>query len=275
MNLYFHIILFSAIKFFCAPMLNAQLESPFELGAQAIGQGNAFAAYDGHYALLHNQAGIANVKEMSFSVDAGQIYNGSGVSHLHAAALLPTSKLGNFGIVFQRYGIDSYNFQNYGLSYGRKLSAKLNIAASFNLYQFRIENYGNALVPNFQIGLQSKMNDRLSIGAHLANPLPLEIVEGVDFPTVLSIGLKYNVSSIIEIYLDVEKNIIQKENIKIGLSYAIHPKFNLRIGMNSFPGSFHFGFALNLQKMQINFGNGFHPILGNTSGLGVLYNVSK
>ena len=275
MKVFLHIVIYCLFAFSDLPKLNAQLESPFEIGANAIGQGNAFAAFDGHYAILHNQAGITNVQEMSFSVDAGQIYNGSGVTHLHAAALLPTSKLGNFGIVVQRYGIDSYNFQNYGLTYARKLSAKFNIAATFNLYQFQIENYGNALVPNFQIGIQSKMNDRLSIGAHLANPLPLEIAEGVDFPTVLSIGLKYNVSSIIEMYLDVEKNIIQKENIKIGLAYAIHPKLDLRIGMNTYPGTFHFGFALNLQKMQLNFGNGFHPILGNTSGLGVLYNVSK
>lgn len=253
--------------------LTAQIESPFDKGAQAIGQGNAFVGSSGHYSLLYNQAGIAELEDFSISVDAGQLYNNSGIFHLHAAAVIPTKKSGVFGLKIQRFGLEGYNFQNYALTYARPLFRNFKIAATFNMYQFRIDNYGNSFIPNLEIGVLSKFSDRLSFGAHVANPLPLEITENTNFPTVFTVGLIYKVSPLVGINLDVEKNIEAKENVKLGIYYEIHPKFHLRLGFNSFPGSFHFGFSLKLQKLDIHMGNALHPILGNSTGLGIVYSL--
>lgn len=250
---------------------NAQIESPFSKGAAAIGLGNAFAATTDHYTILYNQAGIADLENISFSVDAGQLYNNSGLFHFHAAGVFPSKKLGNFGIRIQQYGLEGYSAQNFSFTYARSLLRNFKVAATFNMHQFRIENYGKTFVPNFEIGVLGKLSDQISLGAHLSNPLPLQISDQTNFPTVLSMGVQYRVSEIVGVNVDFEKSIKEKENIKIGIYYAIHPKFQLRAGVNTSPGSFHFGFSLLLKKLNLHIGNAFHPVLGNSIGLGIVY----
>ncbi len=253
------------------PQMQGQIESPFDKGAYGIGIGNAAAGNAGHYGILYNQAGIAGLKDMSVSVDGGRIFSDSELLHLHLGAVIPTKRQGVFGIRIQRYGLEGYNYQNYAFTYARILFNNFQIAATFNYYQFQIENYGNTFIPNLEIGALSRLTDRLSLGVHLANPLPLEIADQTDFPTVLSAGLKYQVSPLIYINLDVEKNIRERENVKVGINYSIHPRLDLRVGVNSFPGSFHFGFAVKTDRLNVNFGNAFHPILGNSTGVGIVY----
>jgi hypothetical protein len=264
-------ILSISILFFFTSPISAQIESPFGFGALSISQGNTMSSFDGHYAILYNQAGLANLDEISFSADAAQLYNNSGLLHFHLAGVIPTKNQGNFGIKIQRYGLDGYNYQNYALSYARPLFKSFRIAATFQLYQFQIEQYGNTFLPNLDFGIMTDLSSKITLGAHLANALPLDITETTAFPTVLSAGIKYDVSKLISLFADVEKNIRQKENIKIGMMYQIHPKFKIRLGINTFPGTFHFGFEVLLDKIHVNIGNAFHQVLGNSTGLGMLY----
>ncbi len=266
---------FSAIVFIIINpfFVKGQIESPFNYGANSLGLGNAAVAADGHYAILYNQAGIAELDQLSFSFDAAQLFNNSGVSHFHAGMVIPTKKYGNFGLKIQNYGLEGYQYQNYAFTYARLIFKNFKIATTFNLYQFRIEDYGNTFVPNVDIGLISKYNEKLSFGAHIANPLPLNITEKNSFPTVFSLGIMYKISTLVHLNVDFEKNISQKENIKLGINYKIHPKLDLRAGINTYPGSFHFGFSIHLQQLNIHLGNAYHPILGNSSGIGIQYSM--
>ncbi|GLR15401.1 hypothetical protein [Portibacter lacus] len=260
---------------FLTLQIQAQLESPFEKGAELLGIGNAGTGYSGHYALLYNQAGIADAEELSFSVDGARLFNDSGLLHLHAAAVIPTKKLGTFGLKIQRYGLEGFNYQNYALTYSRALFKSFKLAATFNAYQFQIENYGNSFEPNMEIGVLTDLSDKVSLGVHVSNPFPLQISENTDFPTVFSAGILYKVSKVVRLYADIEKNIRQRENIKVGIDYDLHSSFSIRVGMNTFPGSFYFGCKVKLTKIAINLGNGYHPVLGNSTGIGIIYSAKS
>lgn len=266
-------IFIAIFLFFLSISMKAQLESPFGFGAFAISQGNAMASFQGHYSILGNQAGIASLDDMSFSVDAGQLYNNSGLYQFHLGGVIPTKNSGNFGIKIQRYGLDGYNYQNYALTYARPLFRTFRIAATFQLYQFQIEQYGNSFIPNIDIGLSTDLSSKIILGAHISNALPLNITESTPFPTTISVGVQYKVNNLISLYGDIEKNIRQKQNIKLGFVYQIHPIFNINLGLNTFPGSFHFGFGLVLDKIHINLGNAYHQVLGNSTGVGIVYNL--
>jgi len=255
--------------------VHGQLESPFGKGAEFLRMGNAGVGNANHNSILYNQAGIVGLEQMSFSVNGGQLYNNSGLLHFHAAAVLPAKKFGVFGIKIQRYGIEGFNYQNYSLTYARPLFTNFKIAATFNFYQFQIENYGNTFEPNMEIGFLSDLSEKVSLGVHIANPLPLKISETTNFPTVFTAGITYKVSDLVHINADIEKSIIQRENIKIGVNYFLHPKFAISAGINTFPGTFYFGFALKLSGIDITLGNGYHQVLGNTTGLGIIYSVGK
>lgn len=259
--------------FFLPLFIHAQLESPFDKGAQFLRMGNAGSGLEDHSSILYNQAGIAGLEGMSFSVNGAQLYNNSGLLHFHAAAVVPTKKLGVFGIKIQRYGIEGFNYQNYAVTYARPLFTNFKIAATFNFYQFQIENYGNTFVPNFELGFLTNLSDRVALGVHVANPLPLEISETTDFPTVFTAGITFKVSSLVQINADIEKNIVERENIKIGFNYLLHPKFAISAGINTLPGTFYFGFAIKLDNLDINLGNGYHQVLGNSTGLGIIYSI--
>jgi hypothetical protein len=255
--------------------LSAQLESPFQYGSQFLRMGNAGSAMSTHSSILYNPAGIADLESMSFSVDGGQLYNNSGLLHFHAAAVLPSKKLGTFGVRIQRYGLEGFNYQNYSLTYAKSLFVNLKLAVTFNLYQFQIDNYGNTFVPNMEIGFLSNLSDNLSLGVHVANPFPIKITETTDFPTVFTAGASYKVSEVVTINADIEKNITQRENIKFGFSYQLHSSFAISAGINTFPGTFYFGIALKLNTLEINLGNGYDQILGNSTGLGIIYRIVK
>ena len=249
-----------------------QLESPFGYGAMSLGQGNAFAGGQSHHAILYNQAGTAFNKNPSFALDAANLYNSSGLSHFHLTGIYPSS-LGVFGMKIQRYGIEEFNYQNYSLSYSRKLFENFSAALAFNFYQFRITNYGSKLIPNIDLGIQTKISSKLSMGFHLRNGLPLEITENTEFPSIITFGIKYQVNDFVDLFTDVEKNIRENESIKFGVSYLIHPVLRIRTGISTFPASYSFGADIILQKISIHIGNSFHQVLGNTSGLSLHYSI--
>lgn len=263
-----------ALPFFSSQAI-AQLESPFQYGSHFLRMGNTGVALSGHSSILYNPAGITALESTSFSFDGAQLYNNSGLLHFHAAAVLPSKKFGTFGVRIQRYGLEGFNYQNYSLTYARPLFVNLKVAATFNFFQFQIDNYGNTFEPNMEIGFLSDLNDNLSLGVHVSNPFPIKISENTNFPTVFTAGASYKVSSVVTINADIEKNIRQRENIKFGFTYDLHPSFVISAGINTFPGTFYFGFALKLNNIDINLGNAYHQVLGNSTGLGIIYSIGQ
>lgn len=255
--------------------LSAQIESPFSKGAYFLGLGNSGSATESSQALFYNQAGIAGEKSLSTTVHGARLYDQSGISHLHAGVVLPTDGYGHFGLRVSNFGIDGYSFQNYSLTYARKLFANFNLALSFNAYQFRIENYGNAFLPNVEIGFLTRINDKVNVAAHIANPFPAGLSERRDFPTIFTAGLQYQVSKLVSIQADIEKNIEETQNFKVGIQYQIHPMLGLRAGINTLPGTVYFGLGTRWKNFEIDLGNGFHPILGNSTGISLTYRNVK
>lgn len=253
----------------------AQTESPSGFGSLGLSLGNATTAIEGHYALWSNPAGILFQEKLSANVDFINLYNNSGIYDLQAGIILPTKKYGHWGLTIQRYGLDEFNFQCYGLTYGRKLSSKFNAALTFNLYQFQISEYGNAFIPNIEFGIQTQISRKMTLGAHLKDPLPIKIGTRNTFPATLSVGIKYKINNLVNIYSDIEKNTYERENIRFGIQYRVHPVMEIMLGVNTYPSTFSGGIRLKFGQVQTTAANSFHQILGNTAGLGVQWEKRK
>ncbi|WP_235298925.1 PorV/PorQ family protein [Portibacter marinus] len=262
---------FLPLLFLASCALSAQFESPFGKGAEFLGMGNGGVASVSNYSMQYNHSGLAWIDEWSVNVQAARLFDDSGILHLHTGFVYPTQKFGAFGFRAERYGLDGYSFQNYSMAYARKLHSNFSMSVAFNLYQFAIEGYGNSFTPNVEIGMLTQLTDEISLGMHLANPFPLRLSQETALPTIFSAGIQYQINALVKIVADVEKNIKETQNFKFGVEYQIHQILALRAGINTLPGSFFFGVSLLWKNIKMDIGNGYHQILGNSIGLGVVY----
>jgi hypothetical protein len=176
-----------------------------------------------------------------------------------------------FGTLSQ-FGFSSYQERQIGVGYSMQLEQSLSAALRFDIYQFSIDGYGSAMLPGFLIGIQYQPTQGLIIGVIARNPIEISTHEAITLPTVLSVGAAFHASQSATIYLEVEKDIDYSPRVRIAAEYQIVDALVLRLGVAGNPGTFHAGFGLNaLEKLRIDLGAGYHPVLGFTPAIGLAY----
>jgi len=168
------------------------------------------------------------------------------------------------------------NTKRIGLAYGKALGKRLAIGVQLNYFRTAIGgDYGQAHALSFEIGFYSKLSDQLELGAHIFNPIGAQIgqVAPQNIPISFQLGLLYKVDTKLHLATEVEKILDQKTSYKFGLEYFIVEKFIFRIGVATQPTLFTFGFGLNMNKLQLDIGTGFHQTLGFTPQISLRYTL--
>jgi len=235
--------------------------------------GNANLTLQDIYSGFNNPAGLAYIDGFS---GAAYVENRFLLQELQLAAISiaqPTNS-GTIGMTFQYFGFENYNEQKVGVNYSRQLFDKLAIGAQFDFLSTRVKEYGNASAITFEIGLQYEILDKLMTGIHVFNPVRASI-GSESLPSIISIGLTYQVAEYLTISGAIEKETILAYNAKIGLEYEIAKKIQLRAGMNSHPSRLSFGVGYLVNQLQLNVAATYHDILGFSPALGFRFIPKK
>ena len=128
-----------------------------------------------------------------------------------------------------------------------------------------------------EIGLQAKVTDKLTLGAHVFN-IPNSTLNGTTaekIPMTISLGLNYKFSKKVFAVVDLEKNIDLDPNLKVGIEYHPIDALYFRGGLNTF--DFHFNGGLGVKVKGFNFDLGFshQTYLGFVSQVSLSYTLSK
>ena len=239
------------------------------LGAYSVDHADVFS-------FTSNQASLAQMKNASAGVYGERRFLLEELALYQLAVAVPT-KSGNFGIKAGYYGFSDYNESQMGLAYGRKLGSKVDIGVEFNYNAVRISSYGNSSAINFEIGTVLHLTDKLHAGVHAYNPVGGKFGKNQDekIASVYTAGLGYDASDKFFVSAEIEKEENQSVNVNAGMQYKFLPQLLARVGIATNTSNIYAGAGLSLRSFRLDVVAGYHPQLGVTPGLLLMYNFSK
>lgn len=239
------------------------------LGAYSINHADVFS-------FTANQASLAQIKNASAGVYGEQRFLLRELSLYQAAVALPTTS-GNFGLKAGYYGFSDYNETQIGLAYGRKLGSKIDVGVQFNYNSVRISSYGNASAVNFEIATILHLTDKLHAGVHAYNPAGGKLGKNGEekLASVYTVGLGYEASENFFVSAEVEKEENQPVNVNAGVQYKFLPQLMVRAGIATAASNAYMGVGFFLRSFRIDVTAAYHPQLGITPGLLLLFNFNN
>ncbi len=264
-----HALLFVLVL--SAYVLAGQNGTPASVGARSAGMGFTGLTYDNIHSAFTNQAGLARLKGFAAFAAGEQRFLLSELQALSAAVAYPTQS-GTFAVTVSNFGFEGYNEQRFGLGYGRKLFDKLSIGGQLLAFNTSIPEYGSKLALSFELGMLATLSKDVDIAFQLSNPVRIAWVEGENLPSVLRVGMAYHPSPIVDILLEVEKDIDQVARAKVGIEYQVANPVDIRLGATTGPTLMSLGVGYQIaDKLVLNIASSYHQVLGFTPAAGIVY----
>lgn len=239
------------------------------LGAYSIDHTDVFS-------FTNNQASLAQMKNASAGVYGERRFMLDELSLYQLAIAVPTNS-GNFGVKAGYFGFSNYNESQMGLAYARKLGSKMDIGVQFNYNGIQVSGYGNSSAINFEIGTIFHLTDKLNAGIHAYNPVGGKYGKNSEekLASIYTVGLGYEASDKFFVSAEIEKEENQPVNINAGMQYKFLPQFMARAGIATNTSNVYAGVGLFLKTFRLDVVASYHPQLGVTPGLLLIYDFKK
>lgn len=254
-----------------AQSLRYSLSMPYTgLGAYSTKQADVFS-------FTNNQAALASIKNPGLGVFGERRFMLEETSLYGLALALPTKNLGNFGVMVNYSGFTNFNENKAGLAYARSLGSKVDVGVQFNYYGYRIPSYGSASAINFEAGALVHLTDNLNAGVHVYNPVGGKLGKEGDekLASAYKLGLGYDASDNFYFSTEVVKEEDKEVNVIGGIQYHFKKQFFARAGFMSETGSGFAGLGLSWNNLRFDISASYHPQLGFSPGLMLMYNFKK
>lgn len=265
-------------KHLLAPLLLFTISAPAQvfrqpLSAPCIGIGAYSTEHTDVFSSAGNVAALAQLQTVTAGVYSERRFMLSALSSYTVAAGMTTSS-GNFALNANLSGDSDYNETETGIAYARKLGRKLNIGARFNYYGIRTAGYGRASAVGFDVGVIMHLSEKLHSGCQVSNPAGGAFGKGKHekIPSVYSFGLGYDASEKLLVSVVIQKEEDQPVNVNAGILYKFLPQLSVKTGVSTSTSSVWCGIGLGIRKLRVELISSFHPQLGITPGLLLIFN---
>ena len=268
MKMYFYTLFVTCLSF----LGQAQNIQP----ARVMSQAYTTYADQGIAGLFSNQAGLHDLAGVSIEASALQRYFSQGVLELHLGAAIPLSDYTGAGVYVKRFGDDIFSEQSVGLAMGRQLFESFSMGIGLEVYQLNIENYGNELQFNTQIGFQADITKAVTIGTHIFLPLEKQDILSYSNQSIFNFDIAVQADEHLNIKGGVRKINEQDLGFKAALSYRPIDKFIIHTGVLTYPAHYTIGAGLELFKNLEFLATGIYQNnLGWSSGINLSYVPKK
>ncbi|MDB5205108.1 MAG: hypothetical protein JWR72_183 [Flavisolibacter sp.] len=221
-----------------------------------------------------NAASLAGVKNFSAGIYSERRFMLQELSSYSFAVALPVSA-GSFGLRGDYSGGNLYNETDLALAYARKLGTKVDVGVQFHYFSMKAASYGTASAVTFDVGAIFHLTEQVQTGVHVYNPLGMQIGKEEKLPAVYTAGIGYDASSQLFVGAEVQKVEDQPLTVNAGLQYVFADKLIARGGISSATSVYYIGFGVKLKSFQLDITASFHPYLGVTPGLLLIYGSPK
>ncbi|HEX8332927.1 MAG TPA: hypothetical protein VF622_09905 [Segetibacter sp.] len=258
---------------------------PFLLNAQVVRQPLSvryagLGAYSKNFVDIfsgtNNQAALAQIKSGGFGIYGERRFMLEELNQFTAMVAMPTSS-GTFALQVDYFGFSSFNENQIGLAYARSVAEKIDVGVKFNYHSVQAGSYGNASAINFEAGTIFHLTENLHTGLHVYNPLSSKLGKNTNeyLASIYKVGIGYDPSARVFISTEIVKQEDQSVSVNVGLQYNLHEKIFIRGGITTLTSNSYFGVGLNLGIIRLDVNTAYHPQLGFTPGVLVLFNFKK
>ena len=249
------------------------------IGGRAAAMGGSSAASQGLWALQNNPAGMANMDKISLGLYYENRWMLPETAYKCGAFALPT-KHGTLGLSFNQFGSSKYNENKFGLAYAKDFGRYLQIGLQLDYLLLKIGNdYGKFNAVTFELGIQSHVTDKLTLGTYIFNPVSFNFEQTLNhekLPIIMRFGMAYQFTKDFVGQCEIEKD-TEREGISLrgGLEYEAVKNLYIRAGAQSNPGILSFGLGHAISFAQINVAGQLHNELGASVQIGMIFSIGK
>ena len=249
------------------------------MGGRAAAMGGSSVASQGLWALQNNPAGMAELEKISLGLYYENRWLLPETAYKCGAFALPT-KFGTLGVSFNQFGSSKYNENKFGLAYAKGFGRYLQIGLQLDYLLLKVGNdYGTFHAFTFELGLQSHVTDKLTLGAYIFNPISFSFKQTLNhekLPIVFRFGMAYKFTKDFNGQCEIEKN-TERSGVSLrgGLEYEAFKNFYIRAGVQTNPGILSFGVGYGIRFAQINVAAQLHNELGASLQVGMIFNIGK
>ncbi len=260
-------------------LISLTTEAQFWLpaGGRSAGMGSASVSLSDFWSSHNNQAGMAFYKKPAAGFYLENHFLLREMSYEAASATVPT-RYGVFGLNLAYSGDKNYSILNSGLAYALAFGSRFAAGIQLDFLHARLaENYGSRFMPSFEAGLLAKINDQLSFGAHVFNPVQVKAEETNDgrVPAIMNAGFSYSFSDKLLLTTEVCKHSEFPVEFAAAAEYQFFQKGFVRLGLTTNPFRYTFGFGLRLDKLHTDVSSSVHEALGASPGASFYYEFAE
>ena len=242
------------------------------IGGRAAAMGGSSVASQGLWAMQNNPAGMANLDKISRWMLPETAYK-------CGAFAMPT-KFGTLGVSFNQFGSSKYNENKFGLAYAKDFGRYLQIGLQLDYLLLKIGNdYGKFNAVTFELGIQSHVTDKLTLGTYIFNPVNFSFEQTLNhekIPIVMRFGMAYQFTKDFIGQCEIEKN-TERDGISLrgGLEFEAVRNLYIRAGVQTNPGILSFGLGYAIRFAQVNVAAQLHNELGTSVQIGMIFSIGK
>jgi hypothetical protein len=246
--------------------VNYAQDTKFHAGAHSLGTANADLMIDNSFAAINSiaifgrssKSSVATSFRNQFDLPENALVSAAGTYH---------HRLFNAGIAFLRFGDDVFNYQRVSAALGNQLGM-VSLASRINRHQYMIEGLGVQTSHSLDFGGTIGLFEDILLGAEVQNILGAKIEEIYHLPTIMRLGINYQLGRQLIFRGELEKDIDNPAVLRGGINYMIVDWLSLRGGVANEPLSASGGFGVFLGLLEIDYA------FANRSNLGEIHELS-
>ena len=269
------------LLFACFPLLSHSANNNI-IGARAKGMSDVAVAIPDFWSMYSNQAALPFYGKTAIGVSYDNRYLLKETSTSGLGFVFPLKNGSDvFAANICNYGGGDFGEMKIGIAYSKSFASVFSFGLQFDylLNYFKDATYGKRSGFTFETGLYGKINKNFSLGFHVYNPARLKMItynNTVEYiPTILRLGFIYTLPQKCIIGFDIEKNLDTKMQCHVGVEYTFFPFLILRGGLRLPDFSFSIGLGTEIKGLSIDFSSSFHPYLGYSPQLAVIYAIKR
>jgi len=234
-----------------------------EIGAAALGMGNAVIAYVGLPNAVHyNPAAIRVQGTFDFAFTYRTFF---GIKGVRQADLVSNFSIAgrSFSIGINHFGNEYYTEIQTCLGSAYDFGRGINMGISFQLYHLSIKGYGEALAWGVHCGILVELLPSLALGAQMTNlNRPQISVSGEKLPQRMALGLSYTAAEKMYIVFAVYRDIHFGPEYRAGMAYQLTKGFTIRAGLEDSIETVSTGCGITVNDFCFDYALRIHQTLG-------------
>jgi len=261
------------LKILLVSLISTDTTAQNIFSARNSGLGDVGVVLDDAQTVSENPAQNTAITIPVASVSIQNMYGSAGLNSMSFSFSLPVKKLQSFSIHYSRIGTKIFYNQEVLLSYGIKISPKLNIGAQIERRNNSYATETNPILSAWSatIGFSASPLRGLILGASVSNPTNAKWnnSQRTEVPSILRIGTCISLSTKTFLLSEVKKETKQSTAYAMGIEYKPIDQLQLRTGIKTDPFRSSFGAGLAWKKTNIDFSLTVNSYLGLSPGISI------